>query len=52
MDKTIENYKNVLTKLQDTKKFIENNITELGKQVDILDERITILKQKLTELEK
>ena len=52
MDKTIENYKNVLQKLEDTKLFIVNNIDELKKQVDILDERITILKQKLTELEK
>ena len=52
MDKTIENYKNVLVKLQNTKTFIVNNIEELKKQVDILDERIKILQDKLTELEK
>ena len=47
MDKTIENYKNVLEKLQN-KIFIVNNIEELKNQVDILDERIIkkYLKQK------
>ena len=47
----IYNYKNVLQKLEETKNFVVNNIDELKKQMDVLNERIKILKQKIDELE-